>query len=274
MSSLTPQQLQIESVYLELYRSTSRQIHETQNIVDRLNNRLDLIIENLNTLYSSQRQRSRRTYTNPNTNTNTTNTTSFSNSPLLSALFSQPVSNQEPNLFEVFSNYLPTTAINSRVVVAPTNEQILQSTRVLYYNEIENPLNVSCPISLENFESSHMVTQIIHCGHIFNTPNFNSWFRSNVRCPVCRYDIRDYIPNPSPIPSPNPSVNPEPESNATVNQSQDTNPTPNPSVESSTSETLESQLLNIFSEHATHFFQDSSLNTVVYDFILPSNRRS
>jgi hypothetical protein len=30
------------------------------------------------------------------------------------------------------------------------------------------------------------------CGHIFNTEQLNTWFRSNCRCPVCRYDIRRY----------------------------------------------------------------------------------
>ena len=37
--------------------------------------------------------------------------------------------------------------------------------------------------------------QIIHCGHIFIPHQLNRWFQNNVRCPVCRYDIRDYEPN-------------------------------------------------------------------------------
>jgi hypothetical protein len=34
------------------------------------------------------------------------------------------------------------------------------------------------------------VRQINACGHIFNNQQLELWFRSNVRCPVCRYDIR------------------------------------------------------------------------------------
>jgi len=78
----------------------------------------------------------------------------------------------------------------SSVSVYPSEQQIQHSVRILKYNEIENPLNLSCPISLENFNQEDEVCQIIYCGHIFNTGPLNEWFRSNVRCPVCRYDIR------------------------------------------------------------------------------------
>jgi hypothetical protein len=36
---------------------------------------------------------------------------------------------------------------------------------------------------------------IRHCRHIFNTNSLISWFNSNCKCPVCRYDIRDYEHN-------------------------------------------------------------------------------
>jgi hypothetical protein len=55
-----------------------------------------------------------------------------------------------------------------------------------------SPRNRSCPISLENFNDNDMVSVIRYCGHIFNTEQLNTWFRSNCRCPVCRYDIRRY----------------------------------------------------------------------------------
>ena len=78
----------------------------------------------------------------------------------------------------------------SPVSVYPSEQQIQHSVRILKYNEIQNPLNLSCPISLENFNEEDEVCQIIYCGHIFNTGSLNQWFRNNVRCPVCRYDIR------------------------------------------------------------------------------------
>ena len=42
-----------------------------------------------------------------------------------------------------------------------------------------------------------MVSVIRYCGHIFKTDELNTWFRSNCRCPVCRYDIRNYNANAS-----------------------------------------------------------------------------
>ena len=36
--------------------------------------------------------------------------------------------------------------------------------------------------------------QIRHCGHTFQEHAIMNWFQSNTRCPVCRYDIRDYHP--------------------------------------------------------------------------------
>ena len=55
-------------------------------------------------------------------------------------------------------------------------------------------MNVSCPITLERFESNTEVLQILGCNHVFNPTSLQQWFQTNVRCPICRYDIRDYIP--------------------------------------------------------------------------------
>jgi hypothetical protein len=66
------------------------------------------------------------------------------------------------------------------------------------FSEITSPLNSSCPITLERFDETSSVTQILHCGHIFTPSGIESWFQSNVRCPVCRYDVRDYHPQPPP----------------------------------------------------------------------------
>jgi len=78
--------------------------------------------------------------------------------------------------------------------VYPTQEQIDNATSIIRYGDIETPLNNSCPISLEPFQENENVTMIRHCGHIFKQEQLLSWFQTNVRCPVCRYDIRNYIP--------------------------------------------------------------------------------
>ena len=83
----------------------------------------------------------------------------------------------------------------SPVEVYPTQSQIEVATRRVRYCDIVSPINRSCPISLENFEDSELVSVIRQCNHIFKTEELHTRFRSNCRCPVCRYDIRNYNTN-------------------------------------------------------------------------------
>ena len=80
------------------------------------------------------------------------------------------------------------------VNIVPTQEQIQQSTRSLPFSTISNPINTSCPISLENFTDANEVTMIIPCRHIFNKESLMEWFNTHTNCPVCRYDIRNHNP--------------------------------------------------------------------------------
>ena len=98
--------------------------------------------------------------------------------------------NSDIDISNFLSNFL-----NTSVIIRPTNQQILNSSRVIRYGDISNPLSETCPISLERFDNDDMVTQILYCGHIFCQNQFQEWFNNNVRCPVCRYDIRNYRPN-------------------------------------------------------------------------------
>lgn len=94
-------------------------------------------------------------------------------------------SNDEQNVNTFASFFDP-------IQVFPSQVQYELATRVLQYSDIETPLNTSCPISLETFVPEQNVTVIRHCNHIFTTSNIQNWFLSNCRCPVCRYDIRDF----------------------------------------------------------------------------------
>ena len=83
------------------------------------------------------------------------------------------------------------------IEIYPTSTQIEAATRVARYGDIINPRNRSCPISLENFNDDDLVSVIRFCGHTFNRDELNRWFSTNCRCPVCRYDIRNYNQNAS-----------------------------------------------------------------------------
>jgi len=70
--------------------------------------------------------------------------------------------------------------------------QIELSIQNARYGDLVSPLHTICPISHEPFNENSQVTIIRHCGHIFNTPELNTWFSNNSVCPVCRYDVRNY----------------------------------------------------------------------------------
>jgi len=89
-----------------------------------------------------------------------------------------------------YTNYLNT--FFTPVQIYPTQTQIENATRIVRYSDIITPNNISCPISLEPFRDEDYVSVIRFCSHIFNTEQLNVWFQSNCRCPVCRYDIRNY----------------------------------------------------------------------------------
>jgi hypothetical protein len=87
------------------------------------------------------------------------------------------------------------TLINAFLEPVPTYPGTLQveiATRNVRYGDIVSPMNTSCPISLEIFTDDDIVTIICYCGHIFMATEIHNWFSSNCRCPVCRYDIREY----------------------------------------------------------------------------------
>jgi hypothetical protein len=86
----------------------------------------------------------------------------------------------------------------SPVRVIPNQTQIRRATTDTTFREISNPSNLLCPITQQPFENNDEVTIIDHCHHIFTRRDLSEWFGSNVRCPVCRFDIRDHQ-EPDPI---------------------------------------------------------------------------
>lgn len=48
-----------------------------------------------------------------------------------------------------------------------------------------------CSICQENFRLSDPQRFLLHCAHTFHVRCIDRWFESNVRCPLCRHDIRD-----------------------------------------------------------------------------------
>ena len=74
--------------------------------------------------------------------------------------------------------------------VRPSLDQINAAITRIRYEEIENPLNYSCPISQVDFSNNDMVVMLRSCRHIFFEDSIIRWFERNVYCPLCRHDIR------------------------------------------------------------------------------------
>jgi len=186
---------EIINILNNMYNDNNRQI---QSLTES-NNEIRNILTNI--LYSNNSIRQ-----NNNTNINLFNRL-INDMGINSRFFNTPniVDNQIYNIFNTTqyrtTNLTPSTNwvqnFFEPVEIYPTQTQIEIATRRVMYNDIISPVNVSCPITLEPFNDNDIVTLIRHCGHIFNSENLNTWFRSNSKCPVCRYDIRNYNANSS-----------------------------------------------------------------------------
>jgi hypothetical protein len=179
------------SILNTMYNDNVRQINNLTNSNNEIRNH---IVSLLNT------QNTRRTHVNRSHNYN----------HRIHSYNTQPLQNDTPFIFDFT---LPQTTTNtqqnnplSRIIqrflepieVYPTPSQIETATRIARYSDILSPRNVSCPISLENFNDNDIVSVIRFCGHIFNREQLNTWFQSRCICPICRYDIRNYNPtNPT-----------------------------------------------------------------------------
>ena len=87
---------------------------------------------------------------------------------------------------ESFNNYNP-------ISIRPSLFQIRRATRILEFRDISNTTHQICPIDREILIPSDTVMQILHCNHYFRESNLRRHFRHNTRCPLCRFDIRNYI---------------------------------------------------------------------------------
>jgi len=119
----------------------------------------------------------------PETNENTSTSTSTSTGTNTNR-------NHRSSTIYRWDYYIPIDDLED-VIVYPSQEEITNNTRSVTFNNIIEPLNTSCPITLERFEDNTECTQIIGCGHLFNRDGLRQWLRANVRCPICRYDMRN-----------------------------------------------------------------------------------
>lgn len=205
--NLTPDQHIMLDIYTAHYRQVNNQINRLYDTLDNIRSNINMVMFSNSNTYNSNHSNYRNFNRNRNRNTNTNYSDIFYdyNNPINRDIYLDNLTNHRnrnrnsnSNIYgtsDITSNIsgLLSSFLNSTVIVRPTAEQIANASRLVSYNEIQNPNSESCPISLERFSSSDQVRQLNHCGHIFLPNEFNEWFQSNVRCPVCRFDIRNSV---------------------------------------------------------------------------------
>ena len=83
------------------------------------------------------------------------------------------------------------TMNDSPVRIRPGIRQIRRATRITLYRDVSSNQTI-CPIRREEFTPEQSIMEIVQCGHIFDELSLRRHFRFSARCPMCRYDIRDY----------------------------------------------------------------------------------
>ena len=208
------------NIYVEMYNRAARQIDTLYTTMDDIRQQI-FILNNLsdpnpnnspNPGEHSNRNRNRNRNRNQRYNPNNMwtpyhlqTTPMFTHTYLSNTNNASNTSNSSNAIRELNErNYQQLTGINLRnilrnfydpVIVAPTQDEIQRASRELRFGDIVNPPNDSCPISLERFVENSQVTQLNHCGHIFNPTQISCWFETNVHCPMCRHDIRSVSEN-------------------------------------------------------------------------------
>ncbi len=147
------------------------------------------------------------------------------------------------------------------VIIRPSQEQINNATRTLLFRDVNEPINIQCPISRENFNPDDEITQIIHCGHIFCKNSISRWFTTSVHCPVCRYDIRTSNTSDSNTSESNESSSNESSSNESSSNTSTSNVS-GTTIPSEQGNNLNNILNSVLSEF-NNSTQDSSINNLL-----------
>ena len=188
----------------------------------------------------------------------------------------------------------PIGNFNDPVNVVATPGQISRATTPLLYENIETPTNDRCPICLEVFQPNSEVTQINYCRHIFNRAELATWFETNVRCPVCRFDIRDHVDPlvpaipptntaplttptqpPSSVPAPVAGSNSDAASMATLDNHLTSllDTLANQALHNMFEDNATSQILtNLFNNNIENLTFDPSANAFTFDTFIPDRR--
>jgi len=111
--------------------------------------------------------------------------------PLTTVIFNEPQEDVNAMSMRILRELLlPSTQhlpLMQPVVVRPTEQQIATATTV----ETVGAEGEMCAICQDSIAVGTEARTLNVCDHSFHTGCIDTWFTTNVRCPVCRHDIRD-----------------------------------------------------------------------------------
>lgn len=111
-------------------------------------------------------------------------------SDLLSRLYNMnSITNGARALLTMSVSPILSESFNEPVLVLPSPEQIRNSLRSL----TSYSTNGNCAVCQDVITSGGV--QIRQCRHNYHRDCIMNWFQRNVRCPVCRHDIREEGPS-------------------------------------------------------------------------------
>ncbi len=190
--------------YITQYNQTNNQINHLYSVLDELRHNIATIYNNSRELNNIMRSSNtmngggtinrgiNRGSTTTSTINNTRNPRNNINMSIIhdSGRNSYNLTDYINNLYREINMIIPMTPIESMPVTPLSQEEIAEFTLTQPFSSFENPINTECPIRLEDFADNDMVTQIKKCGHIFNSAELTNWFQNNIKCPVCRGDVK------------------------------------------------------------------------------------
>jgi hypothetical protein len=101
-----------------------------------------------------------------------------------------------PDLVEVtlYSPNTNTSSFSENVNVTPNINVLSNSSSIHIYRSLDTEFE-QCTICMENFNEHSIVRKINNCRHIFHINCIDTWFETNITCPICRTDLRDINSN-------------------------------------------------------------------------------
>lgn len=79
-----------------------------------------------------------------------------------------------------------TDEISPSVSSSPAPQSSEEIITITQFGNLQDPLNLECPINFETFSDDDIVSRINSCGHVFGSNALTTWIINNNSCPVCR----------------------------------------------------------------------------------------